>query len=162
MSTLLVDCSFAGEGIRAKEPEDAEKEVLALRAELEGLEGAELEAKFSELASVHSDDAPPVGTEQPAGALPIGHLGWFGSGQMARPFEEATAVRRCLCVHPSDMQYCCRKDRSASIFVCLTCYNLQCVQRRSWLLGKGTRKWSTLRAGAFRVRGAPHIKDGNS
>ena len=110
--------SFAGEGIRAKEPEDAEKEVMALRAELEGLEGPELEAKFSELASVHSDDAPPVGTEQPAGALPIGHLGWFGSGQMARPFEEATAVRRRLRSHPSDMQYWwCRNYRSASIFV---------------------------------------------
>ena len=76
-----------------KTVEDAEREVSALRAELEGLDGLELEAKFSELASVHSDDAPPVGTEQPAGALPIGHLGWFGSGQMARPFEEATAVR---------------------------------------------------------------------
>ena len=67
--------------------------MLALRAELEGLEGLALETKFSELASAFSDDAPPVGTEQPAGALPIGHLGWFGSGQMARPFEEATAVR---------------------------------------------------------------------
>ena len=55
-----------------------------------------------ELASVFSDDAPPLGTEQPAGALPIGHLGWFGSGQMARPFEEATAVRprsAAICVH---------------------------------------------------------------
>ena len=69
------------------------RQALALRAELEGLEGHELEAKFSTLASLHSDDAPPVGTEQPPGALPIGHLGWFGSGQMARPFEEATAVR---------------------------------------------------------------------
>jgi hypothetical protein len=83
-----------GEGIRAKSSEDAENEVLALRAELEGLEGLALEAKFSELASVFSDDAPPLGTEQLPGALPIGHLGWFGSGQMARPFEEATAVRR--------------------------------------------------------------------
>lgn len=39
-----------GDGIRAKEPEDAEREVLALRAQLEGLQGLELEAKFSELA----------------------------------------------------------------------------------------------------------------
>ena len=79
--------------------------MLALRAELEGLEGLALERMFSELASVFSDDAPPVGTEQPAGALPIGHLGWFGSGQMARPFEEATAVSPChicaRCSHAS-------------------------------------------------------------
>ena len=45
--------------------EDAVATAESLRQQLEGLSGEELEAEFSNLAALHSDDAPPIGTEQP-------------------------------------------------------------------------------------------------
>ena len=42
------------------EPEQAEEEVEALKKQLDGLAGAQLEEKFASLAWAHSDDAPPT------------------------------------------------------------------------------------------------------